>query len=70
MIQLTEEQAEAVMNDEPVVLSLPEVAEEVLILRAKHLASIREMLADQAEQDAFAAFAWEQAKSLAAENPY
>jgi hypothetical protein len=69
-IELTEEQRQAVRKGEPVRVPAPEIGEDVVLLRAAVYEEIRELLADEREQQVFRAFARKQAARLAKENPY
>jgi len=69
-IELTEEQRRAVKQGEPVRIPVPEIGEDVVLLRAAVYEEIRELLEDEREQQVFRAFARKQAAQLAKENPY
>jgi hypothetical protein len=70
MIALTEEECQAVRNDEAVVVPSPELGENLVVLRAKHLELIREALADQQEQKAVLNYSMKQAAKVARQDPY
>lgn len=70
MIELTEQQRQAVKNGEVVRVAAPEIGEDVVLLRAVQYESIREYLEDQREQQAILRYAMKQAKKAAQENPY
>jgi hypothetical protein len=70
MIQLTEEQCREVESGRPVVANEPEIGSDVIVLSARHLTLVREMLADIAEQEAILRYSMEQAREIARENPY
>jgi PHD/YefM family antitoxin component YafN of YafNO toxin-antitoxin module len=70
MIELTEEQRQAVKNGEAVHVHAPEIGEEVVLLTAKLYENMRESLEDQREQKAVLRHSMKQAKKVAQENPY
>lgn len=70
MIELTEEQREAVRKGEVVRIAAPDVGEDVVLLRATQYESIRELLEDQREQATILRYAKKQAAKIAKENPY
>jgi hypothetical protein len=70
VIELTDQQRQAVKNGEAVRLPLPEIGEDVVLLRANQYESMRELLEDQAEQRAVLNYAMKQAEKVARENPY
>ena len=70
MIELTEQQREAVKNGEAIRLAAPEIGEDVVLLRASQYESMREMLEDQREQQAVLRYSMKQAAKVAQENPY
>jgi hypothetical protein len=71
MIELTEQQRQAVKQGETVRLSVPELGEEVVVLRAHvYDETIQRLLDDEREQKAVLAFAMKQAAKVARENPY
>jgi hypothetical protein len=70
MIDLTEEQRQAVKNGEAVRVKDLEIGEEVVLLRATAYDAIRELLADQREQQAVLRYSMKQAARAATENPY
>lgn len=70
MIELTEQQRQAVKNGEAVRVSAPEIGEDLVLLSAAQYESIRELLDDQHEQQAVLRYAMKQAKKVAQENPY
>jgi hypothetical protein len=70
MIELTEQQRQAVKNGEAVRVAAPEIGEDVVLLRAAEYESIREFLEDQREQQAVLRYAMKQAAKVAHENPY
>jgi len=69
-IELTEEQRQAVRQGEAVRLLVPEIGEEIVLLRATDFEAIRAQLEDAGEQLAIRAYARKQARRLAQENPY
>lgn len=70
MIELTEQQRQAVKNGEAVRIAAPELGEDVVLLRAAQYESMRELLEDQREQQAILRYAMKQATKIAQENPY
>ncbi len=52
-IELTEEQRQAVIKGEVVRLALPEIGQDVILLRADTYEDIREVLEDERQQKAF-----------------
>lgn len=70
MIELTEQQRQAVKNGEVVRVAAPEIGEDVVLLRAAQYESIREFLEDQREQQTVLRYAMKQAAKVAQENPY
>lgn len=70
MIELTEQQRQAVRNGEVVRLAAPEIGEDVVLLSAVQYESVRELLEDQREQQAILRYAMKQAAKVAQENPY
>ena len=70
VIELTEQQCQAVRNGEAVRLIAPEIGGDVILLDAARYESIRELLEDEREQAAVARHAMKQARKIASENPY
>lgn len=70
MIELTEQQRQAVKNGEAVLVSAPDIGEDVVLLNAAQYESIRELLEDQREQQTVLRYAMKQAAKVAQENPY
>ena len=70
MIELTEEQRQAIRNGEAVRLVAPEIGEDVILLSAAQYESLRESLEDQREQEAVLHYSMKQAAKVAKENPY
>ena len=70
MIELTEQQRQAVKNGEAVRVAVPEIGEDVVLLSAALYENIREILEDQREQQAVLRYAMKQAAKVAQENPY
>ena len=70
MIELTEQQRQAVKNGEAIHIAAPEIGEEVVLLTAKLFETMREALEDQREQKAVLRYSMKQAKKVAQENPY
>jgi hypothetical protein len=70
MIQLTEEQSQALRNGEPVRLPAPELGKEVVLLRGEDFARIQMLLQDDREKAAWAALGRKAADRWAQENPF
>ena len=70
MIELTEQQRQAVRNGEAVQVLAPEIGEDVVLLTAKLYETMLESLEDQHEQKAILRYSMKQAKKVAQENPY
>lgn len=70
MIELTEQQRQAVKDGEAVRVIAPDIGEEVVLLSAAQYESIRELLEDQREQKTILRYAMTQAAKVAQENPY
>ena len=70
MIELTEQQCQAVKNGEAIRVMAPEAGGDVVLLQATQYESIRELLEDEREQAAISRHAMKQARKIAQENPY
>jgi len=70
MIELTEQQRQAVKNGEAIRVAAPEIGEDVVLLRATQYESLRELLEDQREQQAILRYSMKQAAKAARDNPY
>ncbi len=70
MIQLTQEQSQALRNGEPVRLPLPELGKEVVLLCGEDFARIQMLLEDDREKAAWAALGRKAADRWAQENTY
>ncbi len=70
MIELTEQQRQAVKNGEAVRISAAELGEDVVLLRAALFDKLRELLEDDCEQQAVLRYSMKQARKLAHENPF
>ena len=70
MIELTDEQRQAVKNGEATRVAAPEIGEDVVLLRAAQYERMRELLADEREQQAVLGYSMRQAAQAARENPY
>jgi hypothetical protein len=68
VIELTEQQRQAVKNGEVVRVADPEIGEDVVLLRAAQYENIRESLEDHREQRAVLSYAMKQAAKVAKEN--
>jgi hypothetical protein len=69
MIELTEQQRQAVINGEAVRVAAPDIGQAVVLLSAAQFESIRELLEDQREQQVVLRYAMRQAAQIAKENP-
>ena len=65
MIELTEQQRQAVKNGEAIRVAAPEIGEDVVLLRATQYESLRELLEDQREQQAILRYSMKQAARVA-----
>jgi hypothetical protein len=70
MIELTEQQWQAVKNGEVVRVAAADIGGDVVLLRADQYENIREILEDRREQQAVQRYAMKQAAKVAQENPY
>ena len=70
MIELTEQQRQAVKNGEAVRVSAAELGEDVVLLRAGLYDKVRELLEDDREQQAVLRYSMKQAGKAARENSY
>jgi hypothetical protein len=70
MIDLTEQQRQAVRNRDAVRLLVPEIGEDVVLLSATQFKNMCELLDDQREQDVILRYSMKQAAKVALENPY
>jgi hypothetical protein len=70
MIDLTDQQRQAVRNGEAVRLLAPEIGEDVVLLSATQFRKMCELLEDRREQDAILRYSIKQAATVAQENPY
>ena len=70
MIELTDEQRQAVKNGEAIRVPAPELGGDVVLLRAEEYEIIRELLEDQRAQQAVLRYSMKQAAKAATENPY
>lgn len=69
-IELTEEQRQAVIKGEVVRLALPEIGQDVILLRADAYEDIREVLEDERQQKAFRQTGLRCARKWLKDNPY
>ena len=69
MIELTEQQRQAVKNGEAIRVAAPEIGEDVILLRATDYESLWELLEDNREQEAVLRYSMKQAAKVAEENP-
>jgi hypothetical protein len=67
MIELTEEQKQAVRNGEAIRLAAPEIGEDVILLSAAQSENLRKLLEDQREQEAVLCYSMKQAAKVANE---
>ncbi len=70
MIQLTQEQSQALRNGEAVRLPMPELGKEVVLLCGADFARIQMLLEDDREKAAWASLGRKAAKRWAEENPF
>jgi hypothetical protein len=70
MIELTEQQQDAVRNGEAIRVAAPEIGEDIVVMTATLFKNIQESLDDQREQDAVLRYSMKQAAKVAKENPY
>jgi hypothetical protein len=70
MIELTEQQRQAVKDGEVIRVAAPEIGEDVVLLSAAQYEILRELLDDQREQQAVLQYSMKQAAKVAQENPY
>jgi hypothetical protein len=70
MIQLTDQQKDAVRKGEAVFVEASGLGEDVVILSMSQFRHIQEMLDDQREQGAVLRYSQQQAAEVARENPY
>jgi hypothetical protein len=70
MIELTEQQRQAVRNGEAIRVPAPELGEDVVLLRAAQYENMRELLEERHEQQAVLRYSMKQAAKAAEENPY
>lgn len=66
MIELSEQQRQAVKNGQAVRIALPEIGEDIVVLRL----AAYEDLQDKRQQDAVLRYSMKQAAEAARENPY
>ena len=70
MIELTEQQRQAVKNGEAVQIMAPDIGEDIVLLTAKQYEKLRESLVDQREQQAVLRYSTAQAAKVARDNRY
>ena len=70
MIELTEQQRQAVKSGQAIRVSAPEIGEDVVLLSATQYENMQESLEDRREQDAVLRYSMKQAAKVAKENPY
>ncbi len=70
MIELTEQQRQAVKSGQAIRVSAPEIGEDVVLLSATQYQQIQESLEDRREQEAVLRYSMKQAAKVAKENPY
>lgn len=70
MIELTDQQMQAVRNGEAIRVASPEIGEDVVLLRATQYQNMRELLEDKREQQAILRYSMKQAAKVAKDNPY
>lgn len=67
---LSAEQLESIRNGEPVRVVLPELGEEIVLLRAAAFDELSELRRDEQDKQAWAKLGIEAASRWAEENPY
>ncbi len=70
MIERTEEQRRAVMNGEAIRVPLPDIGDEVVLLRAAHYEHLQQLLKDEREEQAILRYSMGQAVMAARKDPY
>jgi len=70
MIELTEQQRQALRNGEAIRVAVPEIGGDVVLVRATQYQNIRELLEDQREQQTVLRYSIMQAAKVAKANPY
>jgi hypothetical protein len=70
VIELTEQQRQAVKSGEAIRVTAPEIGEDVVLLRATEYESMRELLQDRLEQRSVLRYSMSRAAKVAQENPY
>jgi hypothetical protein len=70
MIELTDQEREAVRSGEAIRVAAPAIGEDVVLLRATEYEKMRELLDDQRDQRAVLNYSMRQAAKAAQENPY
>lgn len=70
MIELSEQQRQAVKKGEAVRVAAPEIGQEVVLLIASEYEIMCELLHDQREQQAVLRYSMNQAANVAQHNPY
>lgn len=70
MIELTEQQRQAVRSGQAIRVPAPEIGEDVVLLSATQYQQIQESLEDRREQEAVLRYSMKQAAKVAKENPY
>jgi hypothetical protein len=70
MIELSEQQRQAVKKGEPVRVAAPEIGEDVVLLTATQYDNMRELLEEKREQEAVLRYSMKKAAKVAKENPY
>jgi hypothetical protein len=70
MIELTEQQRQALKDGEAVRVAAPEIGEDVVLLRAVQYENLKESLEDRREQETVLRYSMKTAAKVASENPY
>lgn len=70
MIELTQQQQQAVKEGDVVRLSAPDIGEDIVVLTAAQYENLCESLADQREQRGVLRYSMKQARKVAEDNPY
>jgi hypothetical protein len=70
MIELTDQQRQAVKNGEAIRFPAPDIGEDIVLLSAAQYEAMRELLDDQREQEAVLRYSRKQAAKAARDNPF
>jgi hypothetical protein len=70
MIELTEQQRQAVKNGEAIRVAASEIGEDVVLLRASQYERLRELLEDQREQQTVLRYSMQQVAKAVQDDPH